>query len=111
MSFVTDLFKTGGAGSSLINSGGEIGTGLVKNEGDKIRGEYQVKLAELHNDATLSAAQFQVSLDKLNQDRNSALASYNDQKRGDTLKLVALIGGLFIIASVSILLIVKRNKK
>lgn len=109
--FWTNLFGTGGAGSSLINSGGAIATGLVKNEGDRIRGDYQVKLAELANDSTLSEVEFQLSLNKLTQDRDSALATFNDQKRSDTLKLVGLIGGLIIIAAVSVLLIVKRNKK
>ena len=110
MNFFEQLFGTGGAGSSLISSGGAVATGLVKNEGDRIRGDYQVKLLELQKDANLSHDQFQLSLDKLNQDRDAALATYNDQKRSDTLKLVALIGTLLLIATVSVLLIVKRKR-
>ncbi|MVM34991.1 hypothetical protein GO755_33495 [Spirosoma sp. HMF4905] len=110
-SFWSNLFGSGGAGSSLISSAGSIGQGLVKNEGDQIRGDYQVKLAQLTNDATLSKEQFDLSLAKLQADRDSALATYNDQKRNDTLVMVGIIGGLLLIATVSVLLILKRKAK
>lgn len=110
MSFITDFFGKDGAGSSLVSSAGQIGLGLVQNEGTKIQGDYQVKLKQLTNDATLSQEQFQLALTKLNAERDSALAEYNDQKRSDTLTLVAVVGGLLLIATVSVLLILKSRK-
>ncbi len=111
MSFVSDFFGAGGTGSSLVSSAGQIGIGLVQNEGSKIQGDYQVKLKQLTNDASLSQDQFQLSLTKLNAERDAALAEANDQKRNDTLKLVAVAGGMLLITIISVVLILKSSRK
>lgn len=110
MSFITDFFGSGGVGSSLVGSAGSVATGLVANKGEEIKGYYKTELQKLTNDATLSNEQFQLELAKLNQTRDAALADYNDQKRGDTLMMVGVVGGLLLIATVSVLLILKRKR-
>lgn len=110
MSAFGDFFGSGGAGSSLIDSGGQIGLGLVNNNGARIQGEYAVALKRLANDASLSEAQLGIEIKKLDAKRDADLALANDQKRADTLRLVAVIGGLILIVTIAVVLILKSNR-
>ncbi|GAB2566848.1 hypothetical protein [Spirosoma areae] len=109
--FWSYFFGSGGTGSSLVSSAGTIGLGIVQNDKAKIQGDYQVKLQGLMNDASLSDAQFQLQLTRLTQEREAALAKFNDEKRTDTLMLVGVIGGLLLVATVLVVLILKKPTK
>lgn len=110
MSALSDFFGSGGAGSSLLTSLGSVGTGLVSNKGEQIKGSYAVELKKLTNDASLSDAEFAVELKKLDAVRDAALANASDAKRTDTLALVGVIGGLLLVATIAVLLIVKPRR-
>lgn len=111
MSFISDFFGDGGTGSSLISSAGTIGIGLVKNDGAKIQSDYQLKLAELTNNAALSKDQFSLALTKLNSEREAALAEYNDQKRNDYLLALGIVGAAITIVLVVVVVVRNRTRK
>ena len=108
-SFLEDFFGNTGTGSSLVSGGLQIGLSAVKNRGDEIRGAYQVELTKLNNDHSLSEEEFQLQLAKLSQNRDAALAQYNDQKRNDTITIVAIVGALVTIVIVTVLLVIRQN--
>lgn len=110
-SFWSNLLGSGGAGSSLISSAGTIGIGLVKNDGAKIQADYQLKLAELTNQAASDSAQFKLGLNQLNAEREAALAEYNDQKRNDYLLALGIIGAAITIVLVAVVVVRNRNRK
>ncbi|GEM_PF-3093941 len=109
--FWSNLLGSGGAGSSLISSAGGIGLGLVKNDAAKIQGDYQVQLAKLTNDASLSKDQFNLALNKLNADREAALAEYKDQARNDGLVALGIVGGFIALIVLTIVLVRNRRPK
>lgn len=111
MSALSDFFSGNGAGSSLVGSLGAVGTGLVKNRGAQIQGDYAVAIQKLTNDASLTDAQFAIELKKLDATRDAAMAVANDQKRADTLALVSVVGVLLLIATVAVVLIVRTNRR
>jgi len=108
MSFISDFFGVGGTGSSLLSSAGTIGIGIVQNEGAKIQSDYALQLKSLLNDASLSQDQFKLASTKLEQERQSALAKAQDQKRNDQLIAVAIVGGLVVVTLLMMKVIKKR---
>ncbi len=105
--FLTDFFGSGGTGASVVNTGGQIGLGLVGNKTKEIEGNYAVRLKELSNNATLSTQQFNVELAKLNAERDSALNEINEGKFNNVL---ILVGVLAVIGAITAVLLLKKRK-
>ena len=98
MSFITDFFGKGGAGTSLIGDAGDIGLGIVQNNGKQIDGQYKVELQKLLNDQTKTKAELEVELGKLNASRDAQLAAVNSANTklylGYGLAAIGVIGVL-----------------
>lgn len=96
MSFITDFFGTGGAGTSLISVGGNLGASAIKNQGVAIKGQYDVELQKLLNDQTKTKAELDTELGRLNATRDAQLAAVNTEQTklylGYGLAVVAVIG-------------------
>jgi LPXTG-motif cell wall-anchored protein len=105
--FFTSFFGSTGAGTSVVNTGGQIGLGLVNNKTKEIEGNYAVKLKELGNNQTLTTQQFEVELAKLNAQRDAALAEVSSGKFNNTL---ILVGVLALIGAVVAVILLKKRK-
>lgn len=96
MSFITDFFGKGGAGSSLITVGGNLGASAIANQGEAIKGQYSVELQKLLNDNTKTKAELDAELGRLNATRDAQLAAVNSEKTklylGYGLAAIGVIG-------------------
>lgn len=108
--FLESFFGQGGTGSTLVGGGLQIGLSAVQNKGKDIQGRYALELQKLTNDGNLNESQFKIELAKLNQQFGVNQASAEDAKREDQLKLVTVVGGLLLLATLAIVLIVRSNR-
>jgi hypothetical protein len=105
--FISTFFGSTGTGTSVVNTGGQIGLGLVNNKTKEIEGNYAVKLTELGNDRSLTTQQFNVELAKLNAQRDQDLAAASSSKLNSVL---VLVGVLAVIGAVVAIILLKKKK-
>jgi len=96
--------------AGVLNLAGNIGLGIVGNAGERIRGQYQVKLQELLNDKSLTKAEFDERMAKLNAERDILLAQTKREARMDYLKIGAVVG-VFLLALFSLWWTFRRERK
>lgn len=108
--FLENFLGTGGTGSNLLSGGLQIGLSAVQNKGKEIQSRYAVELQKLTNDGNLNETQFKLELAKLNQQYGMSQARADDEKRNDLLLLVGVVGGLLMVATIAIVLIVRSNR-
>ncbi|GAB3761396.1 LPXTG cell wall anchor domain-containing protein [Spirosoma pomorum] len=105
--FISKFFGSGGTGTSLVTTGGQIGLGLVGNKTKEIEGNYAVKLAELTANANLNTQQFNIELAKLNAEKEAAMSEAGESKFNNVLSLV---GVLAMIGAITAILLLKKRK-